>query len=447
MNVPKETIKSIINYYFNGLSFSKADSKDNYILYVAKIYSAFADDSSQYIIAMVPQHLSIKDRATINELDWHNIQARKIKKEYLISSQQWNIPRDVLPLNFILKDRSSSQTSYKSREGLNLDLLLLHNPRKKSEYQYPNNITFLAALGTYSCVLSLISTYEPSTIPRHIINTKTSFKNTQQPPNYIGGSSPLSYANSSINYNYSPNTEGSNYWSTPLRSNLGFTEYQENSNNTSEIAKFNSNPQPRGEVGSTPLERHEITPFFPTTNIPNTKYPFEISEFNGNSNIQPLFGASFIPNKMNPEMISKGSGVEYNKSSTGSSLPNTSPYLSGTQLNRPFKSNFTERNSEYQGDILQMELNNELSENEFTNNFKMQNNNSIKSLSNRDVEYATLSNSNLLLTEEEENKVLVTEQSHPRTQGNFSQSDHHRKGFQFNQFSNNLNSIKSESFF
>ncbi len=51
----------------------------------------------------------------------------------------------------ILKSRNEKQTEYYST--LPIEVLLLHNPKKKSMYQYADDIELRQALNTYNCII------------------------------------------------------------------------------------------------------------------------------------------------------------------------------------------------------------------------------------------------------------------------------------------------------
>lgn len=142
-----------INTYFQDLIFYKTnDYFENYIIYVAKVSSPFETMyGNDYILAFVPQHVAILRECSINNLQWKNIQTRTLKNGYDIKKQKWNVPRGVQNILFELVERGKGQTTYKYGP---LEMILLNDPKKKSEIQYPARMNLLAALSTFRCVIS-----------------------------------------------------------------------------------------------------------------------------------------------------------------------------------------------------------------------------------------------------------------------------------------------------
>lgn len=151
----------IINAYFDGIIFFKADQKENYTIYAAAISSSFGDGSKTYALAFVPAHTAILDRGFLKDLHWQNFQTRTLTNGWKIQNQRWDLRKlKGLPTPmFDVVERNEIKTKYRC-ESEPLEMILLHDPKKKSIYQYHNRINMLAALSTFRCVLNFAEGHE-----------------------------------------------------------------------------------------------------------------------------------------------------------------------------------------------------------------------------------------------------------------------------------------------
>jgi hypothetical protein len=149
----------IINKCFDGVVLVKVENKEGFSIYAAALNSSFGDGNKQYILAFVPEHLSILEKAHLGELQWENVQTRLLSNGYKLPTgksmpqQKWVIPKGVENFMFNIKNRDESKSRY-SAEGHPLELILIHDPKKKSQYQYHNKFNLLAALSSFRCVIS-----------------------------------------------------------------------------------------------------------------------------------------------------------------------------------------------------------------------------------------------------------------------------------------------------
>jgi len=151
----------IINAYFDGIVFLKTDQKENYTIYASAISSSFGDGSKTYALAFVPAHMAILDRGYLKDLHWQNFQTRTLTNGWKIANQRWDLRKlKGLPTPmFDVVERNEIKTKYKC-ESEPLEMILLHDPKKKSIYQYHNRINMLAALSTFRCVLNFAEGHE-----------------------------------------------------------------------------------------------------------------------------------------------------------------------------------------------------------------------------------------------------------------------------------------------
>lgn len=149
----------IINSCFDGIVLVKVENKENFSIYAASLNSSYGDGKKQYLIVFVPSHLAILDKAYLKDLEWENIQTRILDNGYRLPNgksmpkQAWIVPKGIMNFMFKSRARDSSKTKYVA-EGYPLDMILIHDPKKKGIYQYHDNINLIAALLTFRCVIS-----------------------------------------------------------------------------------------------------------------------------------------------------------------------------------------------------------------------------------------------------------------------------------------------------
>ena len=155
-----------LNLYFDKIVFFKVDRKEDFAIYAAAITSSFGDGRKQYVLAFVPTHLAILNKAYITNLHWRSLQTRVLANGYKIPQQKWSIPRGLQMPMFIMVDRNDSRTKYTSEDDRTIEMVLLHDVKKKSIYQYGAKINIIAALTSFRCVINLIDVVA-KTLPPH----------------------------------------------------------------------------------------------------------------------------------------------------------------------------------------------------------------------------------------------------------------------------------------
>jgi hypothetical protein len=151
----------IVNSYFDNIIFFKTDRKENYAIYAALISSSYGDGRKTYALAFVPNHVAILEKGFLKDLHWQNFQTRNLSNGWKIQSQRWDLRKlNGIPTPmFKMIERTDVKTKYVC-ETEPLEMILLHDPKKKSVYQYHNRINMLAALSTFNCVLNFSEGHE-----------------------------------------------------------------------------------------------------------------------------------------------------------------------------------------------------------------------------------------------------------------------------------------------
>lgn len=151
----------LLNAYFDKLVFLKVEQKEGFTIYAASITSSYGDGKKTYALAFVPVHMAILDKGYLRDLHWQNFQTRVLSNGWKIQAQRWDM-RQIKGLAtpmFNLVERNEARTKYVC-ESAPLEMLLLHDPKKKSQYQYHNRINLLAALVTFKCILNFVEGHE-----------------------------------------------------------------------------------------------------------------------------------------------------------------------------------------------------------------------------------------------------------------------------------------------
>lgn len=148
----------IFNEIFQDLNFIRYKLVNGFFMYVAKIENMIGIEY-KYVILLVPVNESGLKFAKIYELNWRSLQTRLIMDDYNLEPQfldpkllDHRYYHDKFKLS--LKNRTDTQSEYFST--LPINILLLNNPKKKSVYQYADNIDLRSALNTFHCVISKI---------------------------------------------------------------------------------------------------------------------------------------------------------------------------------------------------------------------------------------------------------------------------------------------------
>ena len=86
-------------------------------------------------------------------LNWTSLQTRILQKNYPIPTQTFSFKEGKDMLRVV--GRSDSFTYY-SCPTINAEFSLIHDSKKKSKLQYPDNLSVARALATYSCVVRVV---------------------------------------------------------------------------------------------------------------------------------------------------------------------------------------------------------------------------------------------------------------------------------------------------
>jgi len=145
----------IFDEIFANILFYRVSGTSEYTSYMAKITSY--ENYMKYIVLVVRNEYAHAPQTTyIQNIKWVSVQTRLIDQNYDIPEQTVDHktfdPRYFdKKVRLSVKDRNEERTSYVSM--LPIELILLHNLRKKSVYQYADTMDIRQALATFNCVI------------------------------------------------------------------------------------------------------------------------------------------------------------------------------------------------------------------------------------------------------------------------------------------------------
>jgi len=184
----------LLNKYFKSLAFQYAEEKQGYVLYAAAVNGLVGGDKMRCIIAFVPAHLGIQNKARLSDLPWKNLQTRVCPKgTYKLSIQAWkpplldsDIPEVMLSVTKREQHYSTYQVDNKCKEYFPFEVLMINSPKKKTMYQYPNSMNLHWAIDQFSTVFNHIEerqqlplqTYPENNATQLVFSHNEDIKNT-----------------------------------------------------------------------------------------------------------------------------------------------------------------------------------------------------------------------------------------------------------------------------
>lgn len=164
----------LINFYFKDLVFTKVvENKEGFAIYGAGISSGIGGGKKRYVLLFVPVSLAVRKQGKIQDLSWKNLQTRTLEESYKLKSQRWLMPKEVPDFLLSVKTRTKKYSTYVCDE-IPFEILLLHNPRKKTEYQYRNKLTLSAAIDMFETIIN----YKEPEISHPFVPEPVSYKQT-----------------------------------------------------------------------------------------------------------------------------------------------------------------------------------------------------------------------------------------------------------------------------
>ncbi len=146
-----------INQFFKNLVFYKGDVKNNHHIYTSQVSTSFASSNRTCIILFVPISFSNPKTAYIDMLNWSCIITKiyKPNEKLNIPTVQWK-PEQLPIIRLKIIDRTQTHTIFNTTlENKNYEILLFHDPKNPSKYQWKDNISLMSALLSFKCVMNV----------------------------------------------------------------------------------------------------------------------------------------------------------------------------------------------------------------------------------------------------------------------------------------------------
>ena len=145
----------ILNNCFRDIIFTKVDEKNDFGIYGAGIATGLGGGYKSYVLVFVPSEFATQKQSHIHNLQWQNLQTRNLAYSYRLKSQPWVLPDDVPDIMLYVSSRTKEHSVYTS-PGFPFEILLLHDSKKKTIYQYNNKIMLSSALNTFNSVFNYL---------------------------------------------------------------------------------------------------------------------------------------------------------------------------------------------------------------------------------------------------------------------------------------------------
>lgn len=144
---------------FKSITFKLVDNLSGYYTYAACIEGMLAGNFKRYILLFVRDDgFPPRKFGKIHELDFVNLQTRTIiDTKYKLRPQQFKLDSNTSSTaNSIIlhvKRRTAKSTEYSNTD---YSIEVLHNPKKKSIYQYANKLSLIAIIDTFQSIFTKI---------------------------------------------------------------------------------------------------------------------------------------------------------------------------------------------------------------------------------------------------------------------------------------------------
>ena len=146
----------ILNKYLETLQFTRVEDKQGYAIYGAGISGLLGAGKQRYILLFVPTHLAISNHARASELPWKNLQTRNLQYSYNLKKQSWKPPQELPNPLFRVTKRKNEHSTYIGPSNFPFEVLLLHDLKKKTKYQYHNSLSLYGILESFNSVFDYV---------------------------------------------------------------------------------------------------------------------------------------------------------------------------------------------------------------------------------------------------------------------------------------------------
>lgn len=149
-----EQLNTFLNQKYGYLTFFRVKVEDSVGIYCARIQTLLGKEE-RFVMIIVPFHMAFKERCNFNDLRavWLSFQTRAFDSTYEIPKQPMMTSTDTLQkIQLSVQNRNMDETHYYS--PFPVDIVIQHDKRKRSAYQYNDKITLTYALDTWKCIIN-----------------------------------------------------------------------------------------------------------------------------------------------------------------------------------------------------------------------------------------------------------------------------------------------------
>ena len=155
----------ILNSYLDSLIFTRVEEKGGYAIYGAGISGMIGGGKQRYILLFVPSHLAISSKEKARNLPWKNMQTRTLMYSYKLRKQNWKPSRDLTDFELNVVHRTDKFSEYRS-QGFPFEVLMLHDPKRKTKFQYHNRLSLYSVIESFNSVFNYIGETPPITLTK-----------------------------------------------------------------------------------------------------------------------------------------------------------------------------------------------------------------------------------------------------------------------------------------
>jgi len=137
------------------LKFTRVGSKGGYYIYGAGISNGNINiTGNKYVFVYVKMYMpDVPQSGSIYELPWSSVSTRILKVEsYPLKKQVFKLVMPTLDPICELIERHEHDSIYHQQE-LDIEITMLHDPKKKTKYQYYNKIRLLHVIESFKCII------------------------------------------------------------------------------------------------------------------------------------------------------------------------------------------------------------------------------------------------------------------------------------------------------
>lgn len=149
----------LLSAYFSNLIFASVDVQNSFRVYAACVGKL--GNSKNYILLHVPNSEYLPNRANIRDLNYVCLSTRKLVNSYRLPMQILNFPENLPNPELIVSDRNPNFSVYVSN-SFPFPILLLHDSKKKTKYQYHNRLALTSCLNTFMTVIKMGTNPQPT---------------------------------------------------------------------------------------------------------------------------------------------------------------------------------------------------------------------------------------------------------------------------------------------